>query len=228
MSDLKNYSFTNIKATAGRLLPHPMAQEVRQYITCKWRERLLYLKLRLSTVVGLENPKRFLPPKTARSYLFVCFGNIIRSPMCEALMNRALGDSFNRRVNVFSAGLNATPGTTAHPWAIAAAREFGISLENHRSRLLTAEMVEQADAIFVMDYQNLVQLLARYSQSNHKVFMLSAYGGEGYHPVEIRDPYYAGEEETRNCYKILNTCIANLVCSLYVGIFDSSQEAVEF
>jgi len=139
----------------------------------------------------------------------------MRSPMCEALMNRALAAVPDKHITATSAGLNAAPGRAAHPWAVAAARELGISLENHRAKLLTAEMVKQADVIFAMDYLNQVQLLSRYAHAKDKVFMLGAYAGEDYRPLEIHDPYYAGEEGTRDCYKILSTCIQNLVGDLF-------------
>jgi len=196
------------------LLPEAMVQEVQRYRSYKKFERPLYLKIRIVNGLRLENPKRSRAPKTARSFLFVCFGNIMRSPMCEALMNRASAGRPNAQVTVVSAGLNGIPGTAAHPWAVAAAREFGISLEHHRARLLTPEMVDQADVIFAMDYQNQVQLLSRFAGARDKLFMLSAYAGDSYHSVEIHDPYYLGQEETRHCYEILDTCIQNLVGSL--------------
>jgi protein-tyrosine-phosphatase len=196
------------------LLSRTILQEVQRYRAFSAVERLFYLKIRVLNGVGLVNPKRSRPPKSARSFLFVCFGNIMRSPMCEALMNRALAAVPNTLITVTSAGLNAVPGRKAHPWAIAAAQELGITLENHGAKLLTTEMVNQADAIFAMDYQNQVQLFSRYPEAKEKVFMLSAYAGEDYLPLEIHDPYYTGEGGTRECYKILDTCIQNLVQSL--------------
>jgi len=134
--------------------------------------------------------------------------------MCEALLKQALPSLPSCRITVTSAGLSAAPGRAAHPWATAAAQGFGISLENHRARLLTPDMVNQADAIFAMDYGNLAQLLSRYPDARSKIFMLSAYASEDYPAVEITDPYYSGAEETRNCYTILYKCIGNLVHSL--------------
>jgi protein-tyrosine phosphatase len=133
--------------------------------------------------------------------------------MCEALMERALADTPNVIV-VTSAGLNATPGRPAHPWAVDAARELGISLEHHRARLLTADMLERTDVVFVMDCQNKVQLLTRNPTMSEKVIMLGSYAGRSYGSMEIVDPYYEGEEGTRRCYGILQTCIRNLVIEL--------------
>jgi protein-tyrosine phosphatase len=205
----------NIKAAPKKLLPDGVLREVRRYRSCVGAERFLYLKIRVLNGIGLMDPKLSRLPRTARSFVFVCFGNIMRSPMCEALMNRALTAVPDKQIKVTSAGLNAAPGRAAHPWAVAAARELGISLENHRAKLLTAEMVDQADVIFAMDCQNQVQLLSRYAHAKSKVFMLGAYAGEDCRPLEIHDPYYAGEEGTRECYKIVNTCIQNLVGTLF-------------
>lgn len=138
----------------------------------------------------------------------------MRSPMCEALMKRAVADLSGLNVKVRSAGLNAKAGSPAHPWAVIAARDFGVDLSQHRSRLLTPEMLDQADAIFAMDYQNQVELLCRYPAARQRVFMLSAYAGDNYRSTEIQDPFYGNEDETRRCYRILQHCTDNLVATL--------------
>jgi protein-tyrosine-phosphatase/CelD/BcsL family acetyltransferase involved in cellulose biosynthesis len=202
------------KGMVKSLVPVRVVQEVRQYRKYKRFERPLYLKIRVLDGLGLSKRTRLKAPASGRAFLFVCFGNMMRSPMCEALMRQELIGCPEVDVTMTSAGLSATPGKPAHPWAIAAAQPFGISLEGHRARLLTAEMVDQADVIFAMDYQNLVELSSRYPSAIKKVFMLSAYAGINYLSVEIRDPFYGTEEETRRCYGILQTCIHNLVSSL--------------
>jgi protein-tyrosine-phosphatase len=205
---------TRMKATAKTVLPAIVSEELQRFRSFERNERLLYFKIRTLNGLRVTKPKRLRLPATARSFVFLCSGNIMRSPMCKALMNRALTVPSNTRITTISAGLNAVPGSPAHPWAITAARKWDISLENHRSRRVTAEIVSRADVLFVMDYQNQVQLLTRHPESRSKVFMLSAYASEEDCPVEIRDPYYMGEEETSNCYEILNTCIQRLVSDL--------------
>jgi protein-tyrosine-phosphatase len=200
-----------LRRAAKRVIPKRVVEEVLQYRKYKPHERPLYIKLRIANGLGFKKPKK--APVTARSFLFVCFGNIMRSPMCEALMKRAIGKT-HVDVRVQSAGLNATPGTPAHPWSVVAAREFDIDLSQHRSRLLSPEMLDQADAIFAMDYRNQVELLCRYPALKDRVFMLSAYAGEGYRPIEIRDPFFGDQAETRRCYAILQRCVENLVATL--------------
>jgi len=211
---LRERLIRTLKNGAKTVLPRVVTQELMEFRKYRTGERLLYLRIRFLKGIGLKNRERARPRKTARSFLFVCFGNIIRSPMCEALLIRALRDFPTREITVSSAGLNATPGRAAHPWAVAGAQDWSISLENHKARLLTAEMVDRADVIFVMDYQNQVQLLSRFPQASDKVFLLSAFAGKDYPHSEIHDPYYIGEEETRRCYKTLDACIQNLVHSL--------------
>jgi protein-tyrosine phosphatase len=200
-----------LKAAAKTLLPVAVTQELRRYRGYSATERMLYLKIRTLDVMGVRHLNRRYPPRTASSFLFVCFGNIMRSPMCQALMQRAVASSSD--IVIVSAGLNAVPGRAAHPWAVGAAKELGISLENHRAQLLTSEMVTKADVIFAMDYQNVVQLRSRYPEAKDKIYMLGAFGGTN-RSAEIDDPYYSGEDGTRQCYKVLQICIDNLVSSI--------------
>jgi protein-tyrosine-phosphatase len=133
--------------------------------------------------------------------------------MCEALMRQALGAEL-RHFSVRSAGLHAVPGIAAHAWALASAREFGLSLDDYRAQSLTAEMVQEADAIFAMDYQNEVELLSAYPAARQKVFMLGAYVAGGHRHLEIADPYYATPEQTRNCYQVLQRCVHELAAEV--------------
>lgn len=204
----------SLRATARKLLPDVIVKEVQRYRDFSSAERPIYLRKRILNGIGLDRPATLPSPEKIRSVLFVCFGNIIRSPMCEALLTRELTRFPDIRMAVSSAGLNAVSGRPAHPWAVAAASEFGISLEDHRARLLTNPMVEAADAIFAMDYQNQVQLLTRWPGTREKVYMLSAYAAEEYRSVEIPDPYYMGPDDTIACYRDLMTCIHNLALTL--------------
>jgi protein-tyrosine-phosphatase len=190
---------------AARMLPGAWLKKLRSYRNVETARRPLYLKLRLLDVVGRGRGKR-RASSSARHILFVCFGNRMRSPMCEALMRRALGAEL-RHFTVRSAGLHAVPGTAAHAWALAAAREFGLSLDDYRAQSLTADMVQEADAIFAMDYQNQVDLLSAYPAAGQKIFMLGAYVGRGQRHLEIADPYYGTPEQTRNCYQLLERCV---------------------
>jgi len=217
------------KAILRKLVPASVLKERGIFLRLGPKAGATYLRLRLFDTLGLRGARTLTPrtvvpktrasravvPKTAESFLFVCFGNIMRSPMAERLMKQETGRRAPNRVRIASAGLHATPGKAAHPWALAASADFGISLDNHQAQLLTAEMVEQTDAIFAMDFQNLAELLALYPDSKHKIFMLSAYlDGPGQNR-EIADPYYGDVDATRSCYRLLQTCVRNLTADAF-------------
>jgi protein-tyrosine-phosphatase len=145
----------------------------------------------------------------------VCFGNIMRSPMAEALFRQELGPHADERsLRIASAGLHATPGNPAHPWALAASAKLGVSLEQHRAKLLTAGMVQEADAIFAMDFQNKAELLTLYPESKTKVFMLRACLQDS-SQIEIPDPYYGSVETTLDCYRMIQACMRNMAHHLF-------------
>lgn len=150
----------------------------------------------------------------SRNFLFVCFGNLMRSPMAELMFRESVANAALPAIQVTSAGLHAVPGTPAHPWAQAASAEFGLPLAGHRARLLTAEMVSAADAVFAMDFQNKAELLAQYPDAKNKIFMMSAYASGAQRWREIPDPYFGNLPATQHCYGVLQKCVKNLTAAL--------------
>lgn len=175
-----------------------------------------YVWLRLLDGLGVRTSNQRMVPSSARSFVFVCWGNIMRSAMAEFLMNQALREAgLEGQLQIRSAGLHATPGREAHPWAQAASAHLGISLTQHHSKLLTREMVETADCVFAMDFQNKAELLMLYPAFREKVYMLSAYAEGPGRYREIPDPYHGDLQGTLLCGQQLQTCICNLMRSLF-------------
>ena len=175
-----------------------------------------YIGLRLLDGLGVRASNQRMVPSSSRSFVFVCWGNIMRSAMAEFLMNQALRDAgLAGQLQIRSAGLHATPGREAHPWAQAASAQLGISLNQHRAKLLTREMVETADCIFAMDFQNKAELLTLYPGFREKVYMLSAYAEGPGRYRQIPDPYHGDLQGTLLCGQQLQSCICNLMKSLF-------------
>ena len=190
----------------------------------------IYAGLRMRDALGVRTANQRLVPSTARSFVFVCFGNIMRSAMAEFLMRRELSDAPSeelRRVHIVSAGLHATPGKEAHPWAQEAAASLGISLATHRAKLLTREIVEQADCVFAMDFQNKAELLTLYPEAEDKIYMLSAYAEGAWQYREIPDPYLGDVEITRFCGRQLQTCIRNLLTATVLSSTAATEPALQ-
>ena len=212
---VKGLASSDLRAVTKRALPRSVVSALQSYKRLGGGERSVYIRMRLLRALGLHNDRKSKIPPDARRLVFICHGNIMRSPMSEALFKQFASDCHQRGVSVISAGVNAVPGRSVDPRALKVAREFGIVLDNHRAQLLTPGMVEQADVIFAMDRENEALVRARYPQSAHKVFMLSAYADVSYHQLEIPDPYWGDEAEVRRCYRILEGCIHNLAKSLF-------------
>jgi hypothetical protein len=65
-----------------------------------------------------------------------------------------------------------------------------------------------------MDVQNQVEFLSRYPEAAGRLFLLGAYSGTTSRAIEIRDPFFGNLDETRRCYRLLQTCTQNLADSL--------------
>jgi protein-tyrosine-phosphatase len=134
--------------------------------------------------------------------VFVCHGNIIRSPMAEHLFRKHLEIAQNGDIDVASAGVACIPGNVADPRAVHIASEFGIDLTLHRTEPITQEMVRLTNLFVVMDYLNYVHLTEAYPDSRSKILFL---GGctQATQRMEIDDPYEGDERDVRECYQLL-------------------------
>jgi len=83
--------------------------------------------------------------------LFVCMGNICRSPMAAAIARREIARLGLEGVEATSAGTHAVEGATASPTAAVVAEENGLSLTDHRARRLTPELASAADLVVGME-----------------------------------------------------------------------------
>ncbi len=129
-----------------------------------------------------------------RKILFVCTGNTCRSPIAEALW-RALGHD-----DVASAGVSAWPGLPAATHARQAVKQYGASLESHRSRDLR-DIDSAFDLVLTMTRDQYTRLLEFRPQWADRTFLLTEMVGES---GDVGDPfgqdfeaYHAVAEEIR-------------------------------
>jgi glycine hydroxymethyltransferase len=104
-----------------------------------------------------------------KTILFICTGNICRSPMAEGLMRHALNGT---DIRVLSAGVGAGHGQPPSGHSVRALQEWGIDIGHQRSQPLTAELVDQADLILGMTRNHVDTVLMMYPEAADKVHRL--------------------------------------------------------
>jgi len=127
--------------------------------------------------------------------LFVCTGNLCRSPMAGALLRARLArDEARHDWQVGSAGVWAAEGRPASAYAIEEMARRGIDLRAHRSRSVTREMMAEADLVLAMTRHHTEALGAAFPEHARKVYLLSEMVGQTY---DVYDPYGSTQMEYR-------------------------------
>jgi len=117
-----------------------------------------------------------------------------------------------------SAGLGAMEGQPPSPYAVQAVKELGIDISGVRSRMLTAELVQQADYIFGMTHSHLDTVAMLYPQVAEKTFLLREFDETlGSFEKDISDPIGGSYEVYLNCRDQIEQGIASLLGFLEPG-----------
>jgi protein-tyrosine-phosphatase len=200
-----------LRAAARNLVPGSLRQDLRIARDLGGPAGRLYLRSRAATGLRRPNGPRPLPSRS-QTILFVCHGNIIRSALAEALVQAATNGS----IRVASAGVGAQPGREPDERACAAARELGLSLEAHRARRVTSELLSEADVVFVMDELNEAFLLSRHPEARPKLRFLGEWNPRRRSRV-IVDPYRGSLRDVRACSLEIQACAAELAREIMKG-----------
>jgi protein-tyrosine phosphatase len=107
--------------------------------------------------------------------LFVCTGNICRSPTAEALARRELARYPGAPIQLSSAGSHALEGNPAASRSMLAASSRGASLERHFARELTRRRVRAADLILCMAAEHRPFVLSYDRAAASKTFLLASF-----------------------------------------------------
>lgn len=123
--------------------------------------------------------------------MFVCTGNICRSPMAEVIFKDLVGDA-----EVSSAGTFAMDGQNASYHAIDVCKKYGLDLSGHKSTPIDESDIEQMDLVLTATVNHRDELRASYPQLN--IYAIKEYAG--YDDWDIADPYGYNIHVYENCF----------------------------
>jgi protein-tyrosine-phosphatase len=143
----------------------------------------------------------------ARTVLFVCHGNIIRSAFAAELMrSRSLGRA---AVRIRSAGLEAKLDGPAHPTAVECASRFGVDLGAHRTHRLDRSDIEEADILLAMEVDHVLEIHRRFPEHRDKVYLLGCFTDES--PLDIADPVYLAKDVFQACFERIDRSVRRII-----------------
>jgi protein-tyrosine-phosphatase/predicted ATP-grasp superfamily ATP-dependent carboligase len=161
--------------------------------TSRWRRRRA--RARIAAMQKAAAPPRII---------FVCQGNICRSPFAAALLRARMGDCGQA---IGSAGMMPQPGRATPSCGLAAAAAYGIDLSAHRSAWLSPEMAEAAAPLIVFDQPTRAAVLDRYPHLRVPPIRLGDLADVG----EIADPIDGGPAAFARAYDQIAAAIAALL-----------------
>ncbi|MEM8893752.1 MAG: low molecular weight protein-tyrosine-phosphatase [Bacteroidota bacterium] len=136
--------------------------------------------------------------------LFVCLGNICRSPLAEAVFQHKVSQSgLNKKIMVDSCGTGAYHiGEDPDPRSEDVARAHGVPI-NHKARQLNKADIQTFHYILGMDDQNIRNIRRLVSESSDHIYKMRDFDDQG-RGGDVPDPYYGGAEGFELVYQMLD------------------------
>jgi protein-tyrosine phosphatase len=145
--------------------------------------------------------------------LFVCMGNICRSPTAEGVFRHVLSTRAPElQIEIDSAGTHDYHvGSPPDRRAIAAAQRRGIDLSSLRARMVSAEDFAHYDLILAMDEENLSELKRRAPPTHHERIRLMMEFAPQAPSRWVPDPYYGGAQGFEEVLDLLEEAANGLI-----------------
>lgn len=149
--------------------------------------------------------------------MFVCLGNICRSPLAHAVVEHKLSErGLSGSIEVESSGTSGYHiGERSDARMRTVAARYGVNI-NHRSRQFQTGDFDFYDLVLTMDQSNYADVirLARSDSDKKKVKVFLQYDPESTPPHEVPDPYYGGSKGFDTVYAMVNRAADALIDSV--------------
>ena len=151
-----------------------------------------------------------------KNVLFVCTGNICRSPIAEGFFRRLTGN--RKDIEVASAGVHAVRGQPPSVYAVEVCAEEGTDISDLRSQPLTGPLVDRATHIFAMTGAHLETIQTLFPQSAEKTFLIREFEQPGTTVWrDVPDPIGLGREVYEGCARIIKNALPSVLAFVEQG-----------
>jgi len=165
-------------------------------------------------MIATEPRMNSVPNSNSCSILFVCLGNICRSPAGEGLLQHSVDAlQLQDSIEIDSAGtIGYHTGKPADHRMRKAALNRGVELLS-QSRKITIEDLHSFDLVIAMDRENLTDLRQMTSEPTAELRLLSDFLGDDW-PFDVPDPYYGGDEGFEYVLDMIEAACPSIIDSI--------------
>ncbi|WP_162524289.1 low molecular weight protein-tyrosine-phosphatase [Halobellus captivus] len=183
-----------------------MSEELRSRVVEAFYWRRLH-----ATATVRENRRRAAVNRLtdSRTILFLCHGNVCRSPFAERYARNQLAARGIDTLDVRSAGSAELCDPRSPLTARRTAEQYDVDLTDHRATSETAREVDEADLLLVMDYRNYHHYLNQYPEATGKLFLLRIF--DGGNEIQVPDPHGYGNSVFESVYADIAASVTSLL-----------------
>lgn len=154
-----------------------------------------------------------------KQLLFICTGNICRSPLAHVYAVHRLGEIGRGDVVVASASTLGITGPPAHELSIQVASENSLDLSQHRARPLTGFLLRESNLVLVMTEEHRYECVRQFKSGRDRVKLLGSFRPDTPDKApagEIDDPLGSDIDYFREIWGQIREGVDGLVEQLYV------------
>lgn len=198
MSEAKTTSTPPLRASSANGVT---VRRLTEGVARRWRR----LGVAIASRMGRYNRWKQVDWDRIERLVFVCTGNICRSPYAEAI-------ALIQGIDAVSCGTAASGGAAADSTAIDVATRFNVELRGHSSNRLVDIGILDSDLIVVMDVVHLASTEVVARRTGAQLTLLGLWDRQ--HPAVIGDPFGGPTDEYERCFLRIESCMDQLLNSM--------------